>query len=362
MRKYARPIVVRRLRRIQVSNVWPSSRRGAGCRPRLVERDRRRQLREAGEALARSASANGSTFGIAPRCDPMRVCLPPSRMTSWPSLYVGNVSSPSSSTSSYMRFWVGPIHCPPSSIGVPSAVGPPRSGRRPGRAPRAPSRRAPPATSRRAAASPQPGADDDHPFGHPTRSRGLATPCSGRAHLSALETLQQAPQQLNTGDVRHDDTARLGESGRRVEAVPQTPQPAGRRSGRSAPMRSASHRLQASAAANASRSTAGRPATSPRCGRGRPEPGEEAAVVPQREAVEPLVAPPGDVSSSRFVASVGGPSGLVDPDRLEERRARCRRPGRPVERSAPRSATHDAVVCVEVTRPPACAHGARARR
>src|SRR5262249_31157813 len=66
---------------------------------------------------------------------------------------VRNVDSPSSPTSSYMRVWPSPSHCPPSSSGVPSSTRP--SVRPPTRS-RASTTvtSCPCATSHRAAASP----------------------------------------------------------------------------------------------------------------------------------------------------------------------------------------------------------------
>src|SRR5262245_39438090 len=92
--------------------------------------------------------------GTAPFCGFIVDRLPCKSSSSLPSSFqVRNVDSPSSPTSSYMRVWPSPSHCPPSSSGVPSSTRP--SVRPPTRS-RASTTvtSCPRATSHRAAASP----------------------------------------------------------------------------------------------------------------------------------------------------------------------------------------------------------------
>ena len=153
--KYARPALVRRLRRIQLSKVCPSS-----TSARRVSHGRSRSVRAASRAKRsrpwpRSASANGDSRGTAPLSGFIVDRLPCRSSSNCPSSFqVRNVDSPSSPASSRMRVWPSPSHCPPSSSGVPS------SSTRPSVRPPTRSRASttvtscPRATSRRAAASP----------------------------------------------------------------------------------------------------------------------------------------------------------------------------------------------------------------
>ncbi len=83
---------------------------------------------EPGEA-ERALREVGDRERVEPRdralaCRPAGRCGRTSEKTMSPSLYVGIVVSPSSAISSYIRSWVGPTHCPPSSIHCPSDSAP----------------------------------------------------------------------------------------------------------------------------------------------------------------------------------------------------------------------------------------------
>ena len=246
--------------------------------------------------------------------------LPPRPETSRRRCTSGRSRARAPSTSSYMRFWVGPIHCPPSSIGT--AVGGasrPRCGRRPGRAPRRtvtePPGRHQPSGGRQPG---QPGADHDDVGAHASTPRRLGWSAARRR----VGSTPAEPARPAVGEVAR----RPGRPARRLDGASRRRRTR-RRSAAGRPPRRP--RVRSRSAANRAHPTRARSRSARRC--------------------RLLVAPPQRRRPSRAVGARPR-SGrvvverLVDANRLEERVHGAAVPVAQCSAGRARSATHDAVV------------------